>query len=442
MNSEWQWLKLGEVADVFTGFPFKSSGYLPAGAGIRVVRGDNVTEHSLRWAEKEKCWEGVSGDLKPYLLRAGDVVIGMDGSKVGKNFASVSEADGPCLLAQRVARVRGSNRLDQTYLRYLICNKRFTEYVRSVHTGTSIPHISKRQIEEFKVPLPPLPLQNVIGSLLKSLDDRLALLREANATLEAIALSIFKSWFIDLEPVRAKVEGREPEGIDQDTAALFPDSMTEWAQYCRRVRASELLACKILMLGDGYRAKNSELGSPGIAFVRAGDLLQGRITPTEDTLSMSALAKANNKMANAGDTAFTSKGTIGRFAYVDESAGEAVYSPQVCFWRSLDREQLQPVFLHFWMKSPLFSAQVDLVRGQAAIMDFVSLSDQRRMFIDLPSPPIQQRFSEHVQPILNRISANRATASILGDLRDTLLPRLLSGQLRLPDAETMLKDAA
>ena len=79
MSSEWSKVSLGKVANIFTGFSFKGNEYLMNGVGIRVVRGDNVTEHSLRWGEKEKRWPSITEILKPYKLRVGDIVIGMDG---------------------------------------------------------------------------------------------------------------------------------------------------------------------------------------------------------------------------------------------------------------------------------------------------------------------------------------------------------------------------
>jgi len=125
MSSEWPKKRLSEISEVVTGFPFKGDMYLPPKQGIRVVRGDNVTERHVRWGEKEKCWTDVSADLKHYVLRAGDVVIGMDGSKVGKNFAAISADDDGALLAQRVARVRAREGVSPDYLRYLICNDSF-----------------------------------------------------------------------------------------------------------------------------------------------------------------------------------------------------------------------------------------------------------------------------------------------------------------------------
>ncbi|WP_232346000.1 restriction endonuclease subunit S [Burkholderia pseudomallei] len=349
-----------------------------------------------------------------------------------------------CCVGQRQVLLRPNpDVVDGRYLLYALQSPQVQHEISwNEGTGSTVSNVRIPVLEALKIPTPSIEVQRDIGSLLGALDERIDLLRKTNTTLESIAQGLFKSWFIDFDPVRAKVEGREPEGMDAETARLFPDALDTWLQSCRRVSVSDAVSSRTLLIGDGYRAKNSELGYPGIGFVRAGDLLNGCITPTEDFLSMTALDKAKSKMAKAGDTAFTSKGTIGRFAYVDSDAGDAVYSPQVCFWRSLNSTELHPAFLHFWMKSRLFSAQVDMVRGQAAIMDFVSLSDQRRMLLDMPPCAVQQRFSEIVQPILTRISGNRTAASILIDLRDTLLPRLISGKNRPTELAAELNEVS
>jgi len=180
MTSEWPIKHLSQVAEVITGFPFKGEDYLPPHRGVRVVRGDNVTERYVRWGEKEKCWSEVTQALRPYVLRTGDIVIGMDGSKVGRNFAAIGSEDTGTLLAQRVARVRAREGVSQDFVRYAICNPSFTDYVKAVHTGTSIPHISKGQIEKFEISVPPLQTQISIAAILSALDDRIKLLRETN----------------------------------------------------------------------------------------------------------------------------------------------------------------------------------------------------------------------------------------------------------------------
>ncbi len=294
----------------------------------------------------------------------------------------------------------------------------------------AVPGVNRNHLHEAFAVLPNLTTQKLIAGFLGALDDRITLLRETNATLEAIAQALFKSWFVDFDPVRAKLEGRAPEGMDEATAALFPDALNPWPTK----KVAQLIIDGALVIGDGYRAKNSELGFPGFAFVRAGDLTGGQILPTRDHLKADSASKAPGKASTAGDTVFTSKGTIGRFAFVDADSGGAIYSPQVCFWRSIEGRVLTPEFLHYWMKSPSFTRQVKAVQGQSAIMDFVSLTSQREMLVDIPPIALQKRFSEIALTLLEGIAENRHAADTLSSLRDTLLPRLISGQLRLPEA--------
>jgi type I restriction enzyme S subunit len=139
-------------------------------------------------------------------------------------------------------------------------------------------------------------------------------------------------------------------------------------------------------VGDGYRAKNSELlASEGLPFVRAGNLNGSIDLADADRLSRSSVLKAGEKRSKPGDIVFTSKGTVGRFAPVTDDTPECVYSPQVCYWRVLDRNRIDPYFLFFWMQSAEFLRQIDAVKGQTDMADYVSLRDQRRMTISLPA---------------------------------------------------------
>lgn len=139
---EWKEVRLGDVCEIITGFPFPGKKY--SKEGIRVVRGDNVTIGNLRWdTEKDKRWNEPFDKTEYYSLQANDIVIGMDGSRVGKNKARIKEEDLPLLLAQRVACVRHNELAEQDYLYYNIFSKKFVDYVNSIHTGSAIPHISK-----------------------------------------------------------------------------------------------------------------------------------------------------------------------------------------------------------------------------------------------------------------------------------------------------------
>jgi hypothetical protein len=136
-----------------TGFPFQSE-LFSFEEGIKLVRGDNVTEGKLRWGEKTRCWPEPADNLRPFFLAVDDVLIGMDGSKVGKNYAIVRAEDLPLLLVQRVARLRVDLRITPRFLFYLIASELFRIWVELVKTEPAVPHISPHDIRSFPVAVP------------------------------------------------------------------------------------------------------------------------------------------------------------------------------------------------------------------------------------------------------------------------------------------------
>src|SRR5688572_24747553 len=123
---DWEFKTLDKEIDLLTGFPFPSNHYTPA--GVKLLRGSNVKRGVTDWTnDNTQYWEKVTPELKPYLLKAGDIVVAMDGSLVGRSFAQLSYKDVPSLLLQRVARIR-SSKIDIGYLKEFICSEYFTKY--------------------------------------------------------------------------------------------------------------------------------------------------------------------------------------------------------------------------------------------------------------------------------------------------------------------------
>ncbi|MBK8872471.1 MAG: restriction endonuclease subunit S [Bacteroidetes bacterium] len=192
----YNFVKLKTIASISTGFPFKGEKY--SNEGIRVVRGENVTEGLLRW-DSIKCWNEDFDQIDKYSLKEGDVVIGMDGSKVGKNRARVKSNDLPLLLAQRVALIRKNELSNQNFLYYLIRASRFVEYVERIQTGSSVPHISQKQIEEYPVPLISVDVQKKISEVLSSLDTKIEINKSIKTELDAMAKTLYDYWFVQFD---------------------------------------------------------------------------------------------------------------------------------------------------------------------------------------------------------------------------------------------------
>lgn len=169
----------------------------------------------------------------------------------------------------------------------------------------------------------------------------------------------------------------------------------------------ELIDAGFLLIGDGYRAKNEELSKQGLPFARAQNINGVFRFEGVDCYPKNELSKVGNKVSQPGDVVFTSKGTVGRFAVVRDNTPQFVYSPQLCFWRSLDHGKIFPLWLFYWMQGFEFYHQYKGVAGQTDMAEYVSLRDQRSMYISLPSIAVQQAIAQILGTIDDKIELNR-----------------------------------
>jgi type I restriction enzyme S subunit len=172
-------------------------------------------------------------------------------------------------------------------------------------------------------------------------------------------------------------------------------------------RVSELIERKVLTIGDGYRAKNSELGAAGIPFVRAGDIGEGIQLDRADRLLKERLSNARGKTSRPHDVVFTSKGTVGRIAMVPPGLQEFVYSPQLCFWRVVDADVLDPRFLYYWLVSEEGQGQLAAYKDQTDMAPYISLRDQRLISVPIPPPPLQRKIATILAALDDKIALNR-----------------------------------
>ena len=172
-----------------------------------------------------------------------------------------------------------------------------------------------------------------------------------------------------------------------------------------KIKVDDLIRRGVLALNDGYRVRNVELGPVGIPFVRGGDIGDGDInTAVEDHIRPEFADRVQSKLTQAFDVAFITKGTVGRVGMLRPHQPASVFAPQVCYWRSLDIEQLEPRFLFFLLRSAEFQANLDAVKTHGSMVaDYVSMSDQRLFSITLPP-----------------IRAQRSIAAVLGALDDKI----------------------
>ena len=177
------------------------------------------------------------------------------------------------------------------------------------------------------------------------------------------------------------------------------EGMSGWQE----TTTANLINTGILKIGDGYRAKNSELVADGLPFARAGNINNGFQFSGADFLPFHYTSIVGDKASVPGDTVFTSKGTVGRFGFVTDKTEKFVYSPQLCFWRSLRQDEVLPRFIYYWMHGKEFLGQVEGLKGQTDMADYVNLADQRTMKITLPSLPEQKAIASVLSSLDDKI---------------------------------------
>lgn len=172
---EWKPLPIGEKVDLLSGYPFEGAHISDDPSGVRLLRGINITEGVVRHSsEIDKYYLGLMNKLEKYRVQVNDLVIAMDGSKVGKNVALITPSDNGALLVQRVARLRSECSITIQFIFQLINSIRFQSYVDRINTSSGIPHISAKQINDYLIDFPGINEQKKIADCLSSIDGLIA----------------------------------------------------------------------------------------------------------------------------------------------------------------------------------------------------------------------------------------------------------------------------
>jgi type I restriction enzyme S subunit len=305
--------------------------------------------------------------------------------------------------------------------------------------GGAQQNLNGQLIKAFPVSLPSVAVQSGIASFLEALDDRITLLRETNATLEAIAQALFKSWFVDFDPVRAKMAGRAPEGMDEATAALFPDALEETAHgLIPKGWAHQPIADMVEGVYDGPHATPPEAESGGV-FLGIKNLTGTALDLAEIRfIGEAEWAKWTKRVEpRAGDIVFSYEATLGFFALIPPDL-------RCCLGRrlALIRPKEEDGAGHFWFHqfvAPPFQALLAKHTIQGATVNRIALKEFPSYSVLVPPLLLRTAFADVASGMWAKIQSNQAQAQTLAALRDTLLPRLISGQLRLPEAQAQLE---
>ncbi|WP_081080581.1 restriction endonuclease subunit S [Burkholderia cepacia] len=453
MQSERTRVKLAELIRIKHGFAFKGEHFVDEPTPHVLVTPGNFAIGGGFQETKLKFYRGPVPE--EYVLRAGDLVVTMtDLSRAADTlgYAALIPNDQKrtFLHNQRIGLVEVTQpaKVSRRWLHFLMRSAEYRAWVVGSATGSTVKHTSPSRICDYEFDLPDLEEQRRVASILDALDARIILLRQTNTTLESIAQVLFKSWFIDFDPVRAKAEGREPEGMDAEIAALFPSGFDESALGLVPVgwkpRAIEELAEKVGMGPFGSNIKVSTFVESGIPVLN-GSCLKGTLLEEVDCkfITEQHAERLAGSLVRAGDIVITHRGTLGQVSLIAPDSGYPSYMlSQSQFYLRTNPEETTPEFMSYFLMS---DAGQHLLLANAAQVGVPSISRPvtylKSIRLAVPGIQVARAFADLVAPLHCRIILGRRQISVLGRLRDSLLPRLVSGKLRLPEAEAQLSEA-
>ncbi|QNJ08666.1 Putative Type I restriction-modification system S subunit [Synechococcus sp. Minos11] len=407
------------------------------GGDFALIRSQNVynegfTPGGLAFINKEQADQLSNVEVMP-----GDVLLNITGDSVAR-CCSVPDNALPARVNQHVSILRADEKhLHGDYLRYFLISRKSQNLLLALASGGATRNaLTKGMLESFLIQLPPFSQQKAIAHILGTLDDKIELNRRTNETLEGIAKALFKSWFVDFDPVRAKVEGR-PTGLPDEISELFPDSFEEselggipsgWS-------CSSVYDLADYVNGASHSSKTLNENRLGYPVIKINELKNGF---TDQTKYWDADFK-DKHLVVSGDILFSWSGnpdtSIGTFVWSKQDGllNQHIFKvvPQNSKWRS-------------FVLSVLRSNQgsfADIARDkQTTGLGHVTVKDLKEMMCPIASVNVMSSFSALTDDIFNRCQNLILQIDVLKDLRDALLPRLISGELRVPDVEKMLEE--
>ena len=426
MSFEWNSTTLGQICKAQGGAiqtgPFGSQLHTAdyKDVGVPVVMPTNIGDGGIVLDGIARIDQTDVERLSQHKLKLGDIVFSRRGDVTKNALVREHEVGFFCGTGCLKVRLGEESIASAKFISHCLRLPEIKDWLIRHAVGATMPNLNTGILSAVPIDLPPLQTQLEIAAMLEALDDRITLLRKTNDTLEAIAQALFKSWFVDFDPVRAKMEGRTPEGMDEVTAALFPDGFEEstlglvprgW-----RVGALTSIANVTMGLspnGDSYNAEGV-----GIPLVN-GPVEFGEYFPVK-----AKWTTAGDRLSKAGDLIFCVRGsTTGRRVVSD---GEYCIGRGVCAIRSRGDAE------GFLYQSITHGLDRMLSKTTGSVFPSLSAPDIKSFLVLQPVDDIVATYENMTKPLLWRVQENHRMLRTLATLRDTLLPRLISGQLRLP----------
>lgn len=402
--------------------------YLAKRAQYALVRSQNVFDRRFDTTGLAFITDEQARELRGVALQADDVLLNITGDGITFGRACiVPKSILPACVNQHVAIIRvDPSRAVAGYVLSFLTHPEVKPYIESYNAGGSRRAITKGHIENFFLPLPPINTQRVISDILGTLDAKIELNRQMNESLEAMGRALFKSWFVDFDPVRAKSEGRET-GLPSETDALFPAALQE-SEIGRTPAGWPITAIGDLaeIVGGGTPdTRNSEYWDNGIySWATPKDLsvLDAPVLfSTDRRISEEGMSQLGSGLLPIGTVLISSRAPIGYLAVAETPV--AINQGLIALKSS---DAISNLYLLYWAAS---AAQLISSRANGSTFLEISKANFRALPLIFPGVALVQKFDESVRPLYLRMRMNIRENAYLTSIRDLLLPKLISGEL-------------
>ena len=422
MSDVWPEVKLADLVDIKHGFAFKGEFFTDEPTGVVLLTPGNFAIGGGFQFNKLKFYK--DGPIPhDYVLQPGDLLVTMtDLSKAGDTLgysAVVPASESMMLHNQRLGKVTANSQgVDLGFVHWLLRDGRYRAEILGSATGSTVKHTSPGRIGAYRFRLPPLPEQRAIAATLGALDGKIELNRKMNATLEAMARALFRDWFVDFGPTRAKMEGRAPY-LSPDLWSLFPDRLDADGKP-EGWEISPLDALAEVTMGispDGSTYNDDGQGMP---------LCNGPVEYGDFFLRQIKWTTAPSKLAQRGDLIICVRGsTTGRHAFADA---------EYCLGRGVASIRGKYDGQEFVETALLSQMNRLLEKTTGSVFPSLSTQDIKKFSLIDPGPSLRKAFCHTVRPMRAKVWANVEESRTLAQTRDLLLPRLMSGELRVAEA--------
>jgi type I restriction enzyme, S subunit len=443
----WYTVQLGRVCTKL------GSGATPRGGsnvyintGTALIRSQNVLNSGFSREGLVFIDDEHAGQLSNVIVEEGDVLLNITGDSVARVCQAPASVL-PARVNQHVAILRPNpTELDPRYLRYYLVSPSMQQYMLAIAgAGATRNALTKGMIESFEVPVPStIEEQRAIGHILGMFDDKIESNRRMSEKLETIARTVFKSWFYDFEPVRAKANGELPEaishrlGLSSEVLALFPDrfQISELGEIPIGWEATQLgsLCSRVAMGPFGSDIKTSNFQNEGVPVIRGGNLRSGFLDAKFVFVSEAKADELRNANARPEDIVITHRGTLGQIGIIPRRSRFPRYVvSQSQMVLTVDRGKSTPRFVYEFLRS--FNGQQLLLANTSQVgVPAIARPTTSVKSLPVAAPPkeIAIAFETLVEPLFDKITLATHESDTLALIRDSLLPKLLSGKLPVP----------